>query len=96
MPVSVRAGAREFKVGPVFLGSQEVERENARGPWAIIAISPDPLAPHRYLSRLYKTGKEALEAYRFGFDVMDPAREPRLTASSIVEELLKSPNVSAA
>jgi len=60
-----------------------------------VAISPDPLTPHRYLSDRFQTADAALRAFRDGFEVRDPAREPRLTWSKIVSGMLKSPGVVA-
>jgi hypothetical protein len=65
------------------------------GIWAIVAISPDPLTRPRFLSGKFLTADAALSAFRNGFEVLDPAREPRLTWSKIVSGMLKSPGVVA-
>jgi hypothetical protein len=94
-PVSVETDSGRFQVGPRCLGSQLLRNGRSIAIWAIVAISPDPLTPHRYLSGTYQTAEAAVRAFRSGFEVRDPAREPRLTWSKIVAGMLHCPGVIA-
>jgi hypothetical protein len=40
------------------------------------------------------TAEAARKAFRDGFEVFDPSREPRLTVSKIVKSLLGNPKVA--
>ncbi len=83
-------------MGPYCLDSaSHHDADTPTAGWAIVAVSPDPLTPHRYLSRRFPTAEAAVRAFRHGFDVLDPRREPRLTSSKIVSKMLKTPGVSA-
>jgi hypothetical protein len=94
--VSVTTEVGSFEVGPLCLDPRTHPEGRTSASWAIVAVSRDPLTPHRFLSRRYPTAEAAQRAFRDGFEVMDPKREPRLTASKIVTNLLRSPGVVAA
>jgi hypothetical protein len=84
---------RDFHVRPVFVGSRSSRRKMESGPWAIVALSSDPLTPHRYLAGNFQSAEEACDAFKSGFDVIDPAKAPTLTASRIVARMLENPQV---
>ena len=95
-PISVTTESGEFQVGPIRLDSRKSTTQAPSDAWAILAVSNDPLSSHRFLSKRYHSAKEAQSAYLGGFEVLDPAREPKLTVSKIVAGLLKSPKARAA
>lgn len=90
-PISVTTESGEFQVGPVCLDSRHSRTAADSEPWAIVAVSSDPLSSHRYLSKRFPTAREAQNAFLGGFEVLDPSREPSLTVSKIVAGMLKSP-----
>jgi hypothetical protein len=90
-PISVTTESGEFQVGPVCLNTRRSTAETGCEPWAIVAVSSDPLSSHRFLSKRFPTANEAHMAFLGGFEVLDPAREPSLTVSKIVAGMLKSP-----
>ncbi len=94
--IVVTTDTGDFRVGPYFLGPQGKGEVGVPGEWAIVAVSPDPLTPPRFLSSKFQTAEAAWRAYSNGFEVIDPQREPRLKRSKIVAGMLKSPKVKVA
>jgi hypothetical protein len=94
-PIAVVTEVGDFEVGPAFIGSRNSPKGSTSGVWAVVAISPDPLTPHRLLSRKFPNAEAVWKAFRSGFEVLDPAREPRLTGSKIVNGMLRNPAVAS-
>ena len=95
LSVTVQTDMGDFVIEPVFTTSSTVLLNKLPTSWTIYgnALAGVSGTPPRTLSLSFPTEQEARLAFRTGFDVPDPEKDPVQTISKIVAAMLKDRRV---